>query len=170
MKKIIYSFIILSIFILPLSSFAQTNTSDFNLDPLTESSVGSQGAFGSSTNIMGSQAIFTPPTATTSVVSGCALPPSPKIGDLLNFITCNISASVVPLIFVLASMVFVWGVVQYVILGAEEESKRAKGRQFMIWGIVALAVMVSIWGLVNVLTNTFGISNGPAVIPQLQEH
>lgn len=80
----------------------------------------------------------------------------PRIGNLLNFVTCIIGKSVVPLIFALAALMFFWGVVQYVIGGAEEKEK-AKGKQFMIWGIVAIAVMISVWGLVRVLTNTFDI-------------
>ncbi len=105
--------------------------------------------------------------AQTTTVASCTLVPNPKFGDLLNFVTCNISRSVIPLVFALAVAAFIWGVVQYVILGAEEESKRAKGRQFMIWGLIALAVMVSIWGLVAIIGNTFGIDNA---IPQLQTH
>jgi len=82
----------------------------------------------------------------------------PKIGDLLNYATCVIGTSVIPLLFVLAVASFVWGVVQYVI-NDQEEAKKAKGRSFMIWGIIALAVMVSIWGLVGILRNTFGIED-----------
>jgi len=102
--------------------------------------------------------------------SACTFPTSPTFGTLMDFFTCNISRSVIPLIFVLATVSFIWGVVQYVILGAEEEAKRAKGKQFMLWGIIALAVMVSVWGLVNILTTTFGINNGHNFIPQLQTH
>jgi hypothetical protein len=89
---------------------------------------------------------------------------SPKLGDLLNYATCIISNSVIPLLFVLAIASFVWGVVQYVI-NDTEEAKKAKGRQFMLWGIIALAVMVSVWGLVGILRNTFGIEN---VLPQVK--
>jgi hypothetical protein len=101
-----------------------------------------------------------------NLLFACALTGSPtvKFGDLLNFISCNISASVVPFIFSLAILVFVWGVVQY-LTNAQEEAKREKGRQFMIWGIVALAVMVSVWGLVRIAGNTFGID---FAIPKVQ--
>jgi len=88
----------------------------------------------------------------------------PKLGDVLNYASCIISSSVIPLIFILAVASFIWGVVQYVI-NSDEEAKRAKGRSFMIWGIIALAVMVSIWGLVGILRNTFGIEN---FIPQVK--
>ena len=86
----------------------------------------------------------------------CSLKNDPKFQDLLSYATCIISGAVIPLIFALAVVMFVWGVVQYVI-NSDEEAKKAKGKQFMIWGIIALAVMVSVWGLVAILSNTFGI-------------
>jgi hypothetical protein len=88
----------------------------------------------------------------------CSLGVSPKIGDLLSYGTCIIGKSVIPLIFALAIVSFIWGVVQYVI-NNDEESKKAKGKQFMIWGIIALSVMVSVWGLVKILGNTFNIDS-----------
>jgi hypothetical protein len=30
----------------------------------------------------------------------------------------------------------------------------------MIWGIVGIAVMVSVWGLVSILQGVFGLDNG----------
>ena len=62
------------------------------------------------------------------------------------------------MIFALAVVIFIWGVVQF-IMNSEEEAKRAKGKQFMLWGIIALTVMVCVWGLVGILGNTFGIQN-----------
>ena len=77
-----------------------------------------------------------------------------------------ISGSVIPFIFALVVLMFVWGVVQYV-LGSQEEAKRAQGKSFMIWGIIALAVMISVWGLVKIFTGTFGI---PYLIPKVQDN
>ncbi len=79
-----------------------------------------------------------------------------KLGDLLNYATCLLTGSVVPLIFSLTIVMFLWGVVQYVI-NNEEDAKREKGKQFMIWGIIGLTVMVGVWGLVSILGGTFGI-------------
>lgn len=94
----------------------------------------------------------------------CDLIPNPKLGNLLEYATCVIVKSVVPLILALAVVVFMWGVVQYVMNNGEEE-KKTKGKQFMIWGIVSIAVMVSVWGLVRVLSNTFDIEDA---IPQVK--
>ena len=94
----------------------------------------------------------------------CSIGAVPRFDTLVNFATCIIASSIIPLIFALAIAVFIWGVVQY-LLGANDETERQKGTQFMLWGIIALTVMVSIWGLVRILTNTFGID---FVIPQVQ--
>lgn len=106
----------------------------------------------------------------TSVINNnnseeCTLESNPNLQKLLNFGTCVINYSIIPLIFTLAIAFFVWGVVQFVINTTDEE-KRAKGKQFMIWGIIALAVMVSVWGLVELLGNTFNIN--VRFIPQVE--
>ena len=95
----------------------------------------------------------------------CTLIANPKFQDLLIYVVCIINKSVIPLIITLALAMFIWGVVQYVI-NSDEEAKKAKGRQFMIWGIIGLTVMFGVWGLVKILGTTFGIEY---VIPQLQQ-
>jgi len=94
----------------------------------------------------------------------CVLKTSPLFQDLLSYISCIISKSVIPLIFSLALAMFIWGVVQYVI-NDQEEAKKAKGKQFMIWGILGLAVMFSVWGLVKIVGTTFGIEY---IVPQVR--
>ena len=97
--------------------------------------------------------------------STCTLAGDPKLQDLLCYLTRIINDSVIPLVFAIAVVIFVWGVVHYVI-NSSEEAKKEKGRQFMLWGIIALAVMVSVWGLVGILTATFGIDG--SVLPQVK--
>ena len=101
----------------------------------------------------------------TGESANCSLAGKPKFQDLLCYVTRIINDSVIPLIFALAVAMFVWGVVQFVI-NSDEEAKKAKGKQFMLWGIIALAVMVSVWGLVGILSATFGI-NG-SILPQVK--
>ncbi len=94
----------------------------------------------------------------------CSLADNPTLASLLNFGTCIINNSVIPLIIALAVAMFIWGVVQYVI-NSDEEAKKEKGKQFMIWGIIGLAVMVGVWGLVHILGSTFNINYA---IPQVK--
>ncbi len=95
---------------------------------------------------------------------GCSLANDAKLQDLFNYINCIINISIIPLIFTVAMAFFVWGVVQYMLADANE-SKREIGKQYMVWGIVALTVMVTMWGLVNMLGNTFGLDTG--FVPQV---
>ena len=97
----------------------------------------------------------------------CNLANNPKFQDLLCYITGIINDSIIPLIFALAVVSFVWGTVQFFILNAEDEKKREQGRQFMIWGVVALAVMLSVWGLVGILRSTFDPNGNNSVLPQV---
>jgi len=96
----------------------------------------------------------------------CNLPTNFNIVHLFDFFTCIISRSIIPLIFALAIAAFVWGVVNFFIIGADEEAKRSQGKQFMIWGIIALAVMLSVWGLVRILGRTFNLNT--QVIPGIR--
>jgi len=65
----------------------------------------------------------------------------------------------VPLLFALAFIVFIWGVFQYFIAGGHDEEKRETGKSLMLWGIIGFFVMVSVWGLVNILRGTFNFDN-----------
>lgn len=65
---------------------------------------------------------------------------------------------VVPVIFALAFAAFVWGAANYFILHDGDESRRAEGRQFALWGIIGMAVLFSVWGFVALLLSTLGIA------------
>jgi len=67
----------------------------------------------------------------------------------------SIFGVVVPVLIALGVVYFVWGVVMYVIADGEEAKKAGKDR--MIFGIIGLAVIVCLWGLVNILLSTFGL-------------
>jgi hypothetical protein len=66
----------------------------------------------------------------------------------------------IPLLVAVALLVFFWGLVQF-IANAGDDDKRKEGKQHMIWGIVGLFVMVSVWGLVGFLGSVIGIQNSP---------
>ncbi len=61
-----------------------------------------------------------------------------------------------PLIFGLALVFFFWGIVQF-IRDAGNEKLRADGKQKIVWGVIALFVFVSIYGLIYMLGDLVGI-------------
>jgi hypothetical protein len=76
-----------------------------------------------------------------------------RVGQILN--------SIVPVLIALGVVYFVWGVISFVIAG-DEEAKTA-GRNKIIYGIIGLAAIIAVWGLVKILTNTFGVDNNANV-------
>ena len=71
-----------------------------------------------------------------------------EIGNLINVAG--------PIVIGLALLYFFWGLASY-IFSSDDPEKKESGRNIMIWGVIALFVMVSVWGLVNVLADTFNL-------------
>ena len=59
-----------------------------------------------------------------------------------------------PLLFSIALAWFIWGVIDF-ILGSDNPEERKKGKQRILWGIIALFAMIAYLGLTGVFTNTF---------------
>jgi hypothetical protein len=71
----------------------------------------------------------------------------------------------VPLLFAVAFIVFLYGVASAYIFSGGDPERVKQGHQLILWGIIAFVVMISLWGLVNVVANTFGL--GGSTAPQL---
>jgi len=86
-----------------------------------------------------------------------------NLSDVGTFIINTINNIIVPVVFAVAFIVFLWGAFQTFILGANSEEVKSKGKNLMLWGLIGFFVMVSVWGLVNLLTGTisFGSNTGP---------
>lgn len=74
--------------------------------------------------------------------------------DFINFV-------LVPTIFGLAFISFLWGVYTYFFANDADEAKRKKGREFVLYGIIGFFVMLSLWGIVNLLVDSTGLGGVP---------
>jgi hypothetical protein len=86
-----------------------------------------------------------------------------NLSDVGSFIINIINNVLVPVLFAIAFIVFLWGAFNVFILGANSDDAKEKGKNLMLWGLVGFFVMVSIWGLVNILTGTVSFSNNSGV-------
>lgn len=82
----------------------------------------------------------------------------PFVVFLVNFLA--LANILVKVIIALALIFFLWGMALFV-LNAGSEDKRSEGKQKMLWGIIVLAVMIAIWGIVRLLASIFLPTGAP---------
>lgn len=77
---------------------------------------------------------------------------SSSLKDVVSW-TIGIINQIIPVLTVLALALFMWAVVRY-ILKAEESHGKGEERTALLWGIIALFVLFSVWGIVKILQRT----------------
>lgn len=77
--------------------------------------------------------------------------------DAIRFVINDV---LVPVLMGVAFIVFLWGVYTHFILDADNEESQRSGRQLVLWSVIGFAIIISIWGLVNVVLSTFGLQVG----------
>ncbi len=73
----------------------------------------------------------------------------------------------IPGLFAVAFLVFLFGVFKYFIKGGADSKAHEEGRTLILYGLIGFAVMVSVWGLVNIVTGSFGLDGGRPAYPML---
>ncbi|HYF29210.1 MAG TPA: hypothetical protein VEA36_02505 [Candidatus Paceibacterota bacterium] len=68
-----------------------------------------------------------------------------------------IDGAVIPLLYALAFIMFLVGIVRYFFFEGEES--REKGKQLVLWGIIGFVVISTLWGIVKLLLATFNIAS-----------
>lgn len=76
-----------------------------------------------------------------------------NFADLVRIFT-NILNSIIPALFSLALLLFFWGVARF-ILNTSDEKAVIESRKTMFYGVIALFVIFSIWGIIRLLVLTF---------------
>ena len=79
-------------------------------------------------------------------------------GELLQRFMQYVWSPVAKVIFAAGFFLFLWGLVKF-LWDIEEGSGQNEGKQHMFWGVIGMFIMVSIWGIISLILNTFGINN-----------
>lgn len=85
-----------------------------------------------------------------------------NLTNLVQYIAIVLNR-IIPFIISLTLLMFIYGLMRLIL--ANGEHAKSEGKQIISFGIIALAVMVSVWGLVNLLIATAGLQ-GASTAPQ----
>ena len=75
------------------------------------------------------------------------------IGNLLGEVDQIVRFSVT-LLAGIALLVFFWGLVKF-IFAQGSETVKTEAKKVMVWGLIALFVMISVWGIVRFMQEAF---------------
>ena len=109
-----------------------------------------------------------------SVLLGSALPlvawgatlDSSVVQLVQNFVDVIINP-IITLAFTAAMLIFFWGLFQLV-LNLANGGKGEEGKRHMLWGLIGLIIMFSVWGIINVIANSIG-ADAPTAIQGVEE-
>ncbi len=110
---------------------------------------------------------------TLALVALAALAPAfahAQLGNIENIVEAigNLVSLATPIVVGLALLVFFWGLVKFIFASADDD-KRDDGKRLMIWGIIALFVIVSIAGIINFIQDAVGVDEGgPIEVPEVE--
>ena len=88
--------------------------------------------------------------------------------DLQAILTATvtfINSTLIPFLMAIAFFFFIWNAFRYFIIGGSNPDSQEKARSLAIWGILGFVVIVSLWGIVNIFSNSFGIDDAAPITP-----
>ena len=76
---------------------------------------------------------------------------------LINRFTDQIINPLITLVFAIAFLYFLWGVYKFFIL--DPDHVKEEGKNHMLYGIIGMVIMLSVYSLIHFLAGTFGIED-----------
>lgn len=81
-----------------------------------------------------------------------------NINTLMGSIEKFIINPLIYLLFAVAVVYLLYGLAQY-LLTPDDEEVRSTSKKRMLWGIIGMFIMVAVFGIMNIIINTLGVTN-----------
>lgn len=83
-----------------------------------------------------------------------AIPSKPTLGDIIRVTWNDAIRPAIIFLFVLATVVFIWGLIEF-IASAESEEGRTRGKRNIVYGIIGMTIMLATGAILVVIDNFF---------------
>ncbi len=77
---------------------------------------------------------------------------------LTNFLSF-LNETIIPFLFAFAFLIFIWNAARYFIIGGANPDDQEKARGLAMWGVAAFVIIISLWGIVNLVVAGFGLGD-----------
>ena len=77
-----------------------------------------------------------------------------KVYGIISNINTIIINPIIILAFAVASVYFIYGVLEYIYKSRSDPAKMKEGRTHMLWGLFGMFIMISVFGLFRFLINS----------------
>jgi hypothetical protein len=94
-----------------------------------------------------SEVVVTPPSSSGTTFATI-------VGNIVSIV----SGGLIPVLYALAFLYFVYGLTRFVF--ADGEENRTKGKNIMIYGLIGLVVIFGVWGFVGIMLTTLNSLSG----------
>jgi hypothetical protein len=88
-----------------------------------------------------------------------------SIDEFVSHVDTLIINPLIILLFALALLYFLWGLFEF-LSNQDNEEARSVGKSHMIYGIIGLTIMIGVWTILQIITNTLNISSSVKINPQ----
>jgi len=82
----------------------------------------------------------------------------PEVVKIVRGISTEIINPLIAVIFAAALVYFLYGLLMF-ILNAGDAAKREEGKAHMVWGLIGLTVMVSVYTILSIGLKTMGVTS-----------
>lgn len=83
---------------------------------------------------------------------------NPVAGPIVTKIVDVIIVPIVEVMFLIATLVFIYGIFQ-MIAKADDANARKDAQNSVLWGVIGMVIMVSVYGIIRVISNTLGVGD-----------
>ena len=84
---------------------------------------------------------------------------NPNAGtQLLERVQLYVIDPILAVIFSLGLFMFLWGLVEFLI-AVKDGKPSEEGKRHMVYGLIGMLIMVSVYGIINMVVNTLGLQD-----------
>lgn len=70
-------------------------------------------------------------------------------------------------LFTLGLFLFIWGIVEF-LWGVKNGEASQKGKDHMVYGLIGMLIMVSVYGIIALIVNSFGLDVASTDVSRVQ--